>query len=182
MLKRILVSLPLLAALLSLASCGGGGGGGVTAPGNAVTPPAQKVPTTATLKIALTGTLPVDDSIAGVGFTLFFPSDLTPAMTNGAVAANVVVPSGTFAGGMQAEPIFTPSAAPPALGKMLITLADTSPTGVTLIGEVATVTLRVANGATPTASSFVLSTNGVIDFNGKPIPSLNAVISEVILQ
>lgn len=182
MLKRILVSLPLLAALLSLASCGGGGGGGVTAPGDAVTPPAQKVPTTATLKIALVGTLPVDDSIVGVGLTLFFPSDLTPAMTNGAVAPNVVAPSGTFAGGIPVEPIFTPPATPPALGKMLITLTDASLTGVTRIGEVATVTLKVANGATPTASSFVLSTNGVIDFYGRPIPSLNAVVSEVILQ
>ena len=179
MLKHILIRLSSLLVLFALAACGGGGGSGSSA---AALTNANGSYTNATLKIALVGTLPSGTSIAGVNFTLFFLPELKPAMTNGAVAAGVVTPSGTFATGIQLEPVYTAPATATSYGNLLITLADTSQAGVTQVGEIGEITLQLPSHAAPTSNSYMLSTNGVIDLAGNPITTLRAVVSEVTLQ
>ena len=78
--KNILLYLALTLTLLTLTACGGGGGSD-TAGQN---PPVAK--TIATLKISQTGSLPSSTTISGADFTITLPANVTPAMTNGAVA------------------------------------------------------------------------------------------------
>jgi hypothetical protein len=179
MLKHILLRVSLLLALFSLASCGGGGGSGGS--GNSTLPLPGNY-TTAIVKIGLSGTLPANTAISGVMFTLFFPSTLSPALTNGTVAANAVTLSGAYAGGMLTAPVYTPPTTAAMLGKLEVTLADTSQSGVSQLGEVARITLLIANGTVPTVGNFIVSTNGVIDVEGKPISTVSAVVTEVIVQ
>lgn len=178
MFKRIYAFLPLLVVLF-LSACGVDEERGVVMPPNAVS---TKVYTKATLKVSLVGTLPAGSSISGVGFTLYFPVSVAPDMINNAVATGVVTPLGVFSGGLQADPVYSPAVTAAPYGKMLITLADLSQTGVTQVGDVALITLQVNNETSLTAKDFQLGTNGVIDMEGKPIASVSAVVTDVILQ
>ena len=138
--------------------------------------------TTATLTINLTGTVPSNTGIAGAAFTVTLPADVTPALTNGAVAAGVVTPSGTFAGGTKTTPIYTP-ATTSAPGTLSFDVANTVTTGVTQVGEVATITLQLANFTTPTAASFELSAVSVIDATVyNTISGMGATVASVTLQ
>ena len=161
----------MILTLMTLAACGGGGGGGTT------------VYTTATVKIALDGTLPANTAIIGTVFTLALPADVIPAMTSGVVANGVVTPSGTFAGGILTPPIYTPATAS-AAGSLQIAMVNPNPSGITLAGEVATITLLLSSGAAPTISSFSLDTVGVnvIDTVGNPISGMKAVVSGLQLH
>ena len=169
--KNILLHLALTLALLTISACGGGDGGG----GGVITPVAK---TTAYLTVSLNGTLPASTSIAGAAFTLTLPAGVTPATTNGEVSSGVVKPSGTFAGGTQTPPVYTA-----ASGTLQVALANSIPAGVTQVGEVATITLQLANGATPTAGSFGVSGVNVIDATlYAPIAGMNVIVSNITLQ
>ncbi len=177
MLKQILFRSPLIVALFLLAACGGGGGGSSSTPVAAPAPTYSK----AIVKVALVGTLPAGSAISGTSFALFLKPELTPEVAGGSVVAGVVSPSGTFASGTQLTDWTPPNATTPT-GKMMIDLADTTPAGVTLVGEVATITLQLVNKTAPSAGSYVLAPYGVADLSGNPIPTLQATIAEVILQ
>ena len=122
--------------------------------------------TTATYKIVLD--YQADQlfyNIAGVSLTLTLPANVTPAVVNGSVDAGAVTPSGTFSGGIQTPPIYTPATATTP-GALKLAIANSNPDGVVKVREVATIKLQVANGAVPSASSFGLSTVSVIDNSG----------------
>lgn len=162
-LRGILLSL----ALLILAACGGGGGGDSTK-------------TSATLKISLNGTIGAD-AIAGAGFILTLPANVTPATSGGVVATNVVIPSGTFAGGTITPVTYTPAVGATP-GNLEIVVANSVPAGVTTVGEIATVTLQLANGATPVAADFPVNTISVTNPSGGVIPGMTASVTAVTLQ
>ena len=116
----------------------------------------------ATLKINLTGTLSPNTAIAGADITLVLPVNVTPALAGTAVAPGVVSLSGTFAGGAQTDPVYS-EASGNNPGKLHFTLVNAAPAGVTQVDEVATITLQLANGATPTITDFSFSSVSVID-------------------
>lgn len=141
-----------------------------------------QVKTTAILAINLTGTLPASTAIAGAMFTLTLPPDVTPAITNGAVINGVVTPSGVFAGGTLTPPVYTAATAS-APGTLIVTLVNSNPTGLTQVGEVATISLQLANGVTPTAANFGLSAVSVIDATlYNTISGMSANVASVTLQ
>jgi hypothetical protein len=177
--KNILLILILSIIFLTLVACGGGGSGG----GNSTGQNQQTTKTTAKLTIDLTGTLTASSAISGAAFTLTLPADVTPAITNGGIASGVVASSGTFVGStLSPQVIYTPVTAG-APGTLKVTLANSIPNGVTQIGEVATITLQLSNGATPTVSSFGLSSVNVIDAAlYAPITGMNAIVKNVALQ
>lgn len=169
MTKYIVKFLTLTLTLLTLAACGGGDGGDTT----------DTPKTTATFKIALNGTLPTDTAIAGVAITLTLPGNVTPELVSGAVAGGVITPSGVFAGGVLIPVVYKESTAS-APGMVVIGLGSAAASGIAQTGEVATVTLRLANNALPTAASFTLDQK-VTDTTGKTVDGLNATVSWVTL-
>lgn len=173
MMKQILFGIVLVFTLLLLAACGGGGGGG----DNSTT-----APTSATVKISLSGTLS-GKSISGAHFTVTLPANVTPAMVGGAVAPTVVTPSGTFDGSTVAPSVTYTPATPTSPGSLQILMTSSIPAGVTTVGEIATISLQLANGAAPAAADFPLSSVSVIDtFPGNPIVGMAATVSGVTLQ
>jgi hypothetical protein len=171
--KNILKYVALTTTLLTLAACGGSGGGETT-----------HTPSTATLKISLTGTLPDSSTtISGAAFTVILPANVTSSMTNGTVAADVVSYSGTFAGStLSPQAVYTPATSTTA-GSLNVILTSSAATGVNQVGEVATITLQIANGATPTASSFGLNAVGVYDAALiDPISGMGVSVTGVTLQ
>lgn len=79
-------------------------------------------------------------------------------------------------------PVYTPATAS-ALGTINVILASSATTGVTQVGEVATITLQLSNGATPTASSFSISSVSVIDADFyNTISGMGANVASVILK
>jgi hypothetical protein len=169
--KNILCCIVVTLALLTVSACGGGGGGSA--------PPPK---TTAILTINLTGTLPIGSAITGVAFTLTLPANVTPALTNGAVAIGVVTPSGTFLGGTQATPVYTAATANTP-GTIYLTLANAAAAGTSQVGEVATITLQLANGATVTAGDFGFTGGiNVTDVLYNSIGGMSANVAGVILQ
>lgn len=178
--KNILLYLAMTFTLLTLAACGGGGGGdNSTADQNP--PPAAK--TTATLTINQTGTLPASSTISGAAFTITLPANAAPVMTNGVVAPSAVALSGTFAGSTLSPQIVYTAATSNAPGTLKVILASSEAAGLSRMGEMATITLQLANGAAPTASSFVVSGDSVIDTTlYAPIAGMNVVVASVTLQ
>lgn len=154
-LKNLLQGMMLALTLLVLAACGGGGtSGSATAP----TSPVAK--STAVLTINLTGALPVGTTISGAIFTVTLPANVTPALTtSGDVATGVIYPSGTFAGSTP-SPQATYTA---ATGELKVVLASSVSTGVSQVGEVAKITLQLANGVEPAVASFGIKNTSVID-------------------
>lgn len=165
MMKRIFHAVVLTMSLLMLSACG-----------DSTSNTTPSVNTSATVKIALSGDL-AGKAIAGAGFTITLPANLTPAVTNNAVAATVVTPSGTFAGGTQTPPVYNAAA-----GTIQIVLANNASGGVVTTGEVATITLQLANNAAPTIAQFPLSDITVIDTLGAPIAGISAIVTGVTVQ
>lgn len=171
MTKRILIGIIFSLAILTVAACGGGGGDSGT----------PAVYTTATVKISLTGS-PGGKGIAGAGFTLTLPANVTPTMVNDAVASGVVTCSGTFAGNSIAPVATYTPATGSTQGTLRIVLSSSVPAGVTTAGEVATVALKLANSATPAAAGFPLNSISVIDTLGGAITGMTATVSGVVLN
>ncbi len=171
MVKYCSLGIVFFLALLMLSACGGGGGGAGTAY------------TTVTLKVNLNGDTG-GKAIIGAGFTLTLPSNAAPAMVNGVVADGVVKPSGTFAGSTILPAVTYTPAAGTIPGKLVIIIANSLPAGVTTAGEVATVTLQLANGTALSAVNFVLDSipGSVIDVSGNPVPGMTASVTGVTLQ
>jgi hypothetical protein len=172
MVKHCSLGIVLFLVLLILAACGSGGGAGT-----------GTNYTTVTLKINLNGDLG-GKAIIGAGFTLTLPSNAAPAMVNGVVADGVVKLSGTFADST-IPPVVTYTPATGTIpGKLLIGVANSVPAGVTTVGEVATVTLQLTNGAALSAVNFVLDSVSVsvFDLNGNPVSGMTASVSGVTLQ
>lgn len=175
--KNIRLHLAMTLTLLTLAACGGGGDGGGD---SQIQQPAVK--TTAKLTINLTGLLPASSAIAGADITLTLPANVTPAMANGAVSTAAVTLSGTFAGGTQTPPVYT-AAVGNSPGTLKMTLVNPVQSGVTQVGEVATITLQLANDAAPTVASFGVSAVSVVDATlYGTISGMGASVTGVTLQ
>ncbi len=173
--KNILLSFVLCMMLLVLVACGGGG----SSPTTTITPTPSTAKTTATLTINLTGTLPASTAIAGADFTLTLPANVTPATTGGIVATSVVTNSGTFASSTLV-PQVTYTGTP---GTLRVILSSSAAGGVTQVGNVATITLQLANSAEPTTGSFSLSAVSVTEavlYN--QIVGMGASVASVTLQ
>jgi hypothetical protein len=175
--KKTVRYLTLTLTLIILTACGGGGGTDVAGqnPSN--------VKTTATLKITQTGSLPAAKTISGTDFTITLPVNVTPVMTNGAVATSVVTPTGTFAGSSLAPQVtYTPATASTS-GTLRVILASSDAAGLSLVGEVATITLQLTNNAAPGATSFIVSGDTVFDATlYSPIAGMNVIVSNLTLQ
>lgn len=175
--KHILICGVLALVLMTLVACGGGGGGG----GGETNQPSAK--TTASLVINLTGTLPVSAAISGADFTVTLPASVTPKNINGAVEPGVVAPSGTFTGSTLSPQVVYTAATPSAAGTLKIILATSIPAGATQVGEVARITLQLANGVAPTVSSFGISSVNVVDAGTYgTISGMGANVASVTLQ
>lgn len=144
--------------MFALSACGGGGGGNTGAVSNPQSPSS-----TLTLKVSLTGTLPVNTTIAGVDFTLFLPENYSPAMTNGVVDSGVVTPTGIFTGTTLAPQIDYTAASTLSPALLKVTLASSIPAGISVMGDIATINLRLINGATANSITYGLSSVSVID-------------------
>jgi hypothetical protein len=153
---------------LSLTGCGGGGSDSIPA----------TTYTKATAKVKLSGDL-AGKAIAGAEFTMTLPANVTPASVNG-----YVTPSGTFAGSTIAPLVTYVPVAGATPGTVHIIVSSSVESGVTTAGEVATIVLNLANGATPTAPNFVLDSVSVkvIDTFGNSIPGMTASVAGVTLQ
>ena len=177
--KTILFYLALTLMMITLTACGGGGGGGNDTAG--LNTPVAK--TTTTLKIRQTGSLPATKTISGADFTITLPANVTPATTNGAVATSVVSLTGTFASSTLAPQVIYTAAAGSTPGTLRVILTSSEAAGLSLVGEVATITLQLANGAVPTVSSFIVSGERVIDATlYAPIVGIGVVVADVTLQ
>lgn len=167
MVKNITLGIVLLFALLTLSACGGG-------------TPTNTGYTKIILKINLDGDLG-GKAIIGTGFSLTLPSNVTPDTVNGAVAAGVVNPSGTFADSTIAPIVTYIPATATNPGKMLIGVANSVDAGVTTVGEVATVTLQLTGGAALAAANFVLNSVpvSVIDTFGNSVEGMAVSVAGV---
>lgn len=171
--KKILSCIILSLTLLILAACGGGGGGGGGSNG----------PSTVTLKINLAGTLPASTAISGADFTVTLPANVTPVLTNGVVATNVVANSATFAGSTLSPQVTYAAATASNPGTLRVILSSSDLVGVAQVGEAATITLQLANGVAPTTANFGLSAISVFDVSlYNHISGMNASIASVTLQ
>lgn len=157
-----------VAMFLFLTACGGGSD---SAPS-----------TTAKVAIATTGTPPAGKVLVGAGVTIELPAGVTPKLdANGAVDSSVITPSGVMTNAATVlSPVYTPAnGATP--GSLSFALASTAVNGFGS-GEIATVTLQLANGAAPTAAGFPLSGVSLIDSNGGTVAEMGATVSGVTLQ
>lgn len=165
--KHVLIAIVLSCTLLILGACGDGS--------------STHANTTATLKVSLTGNTG-GKAIGGADFTVTLPANVTPATVSGTVATGVVTQSGTFAGSTIAPTVtYTPATAT-VPGKLRVVLASSAPAGVTTVGEAATITLHLANGAAPTTTDFSVSNANVIDTLLTPIAGMSAIVAGVTLQ
>jgi len=173
MIKDIQRGIILSLTLMVLSACGGGGTG--------TTVPPATVYTTATLKINLSGDL-AGKAISGAEFTLTLPANVTPAMVSGVVATSVVTPSGTFVGSTIVPIVTYIPAVGATPGTVHVIVSNSLSAGVTTVGEVATITLQLANGAAPLVTDFALNSVIVIDTLYNPITGMTASVAGVTLQ
>lgn len=156
-------------ALIVTAGCGGGGGS---------TPPPPQ-PTTASLKISTSGTLPNGTQIGTVDVTIVLPSGVTvaaepdPLNPNALITApGVVEASGVAAVSDLSLNTYTPadSANP---GKVIVRIINANGFGT---GEFVTVNGNIAAGNFPKASDFSLPSDAFTlrDINGVDIDGLTA--------
>jgi hypothetical protein len=162
MFKNILIGVLFSLSLLMLAACGDSSS-------------SPQAVSSVSFKVNLSG-VPADKAIAGAGFTITLPDNVTPATAGDTVAATVVTPSGTFAGGTQTPPVYTSAAK-----TLQIALVNNKPEGVK-DGEVATVVLQRANGASPAAANFSLTGVTVVDTSGVPVTGMTATLTGVTLR
>lgn len=169
-LRTITYSLILLTAL---AACGGGGGASPNTPAY----------TKATIKISLEGTLPAGTNISGAGVTIVLPAGVTVATDgNGNIITGTVTPTGVFATGTQAPPIYTAASGVDA-ATLTISLASGTVSGEDRTGEIATILVNLENGIEPTVASFGLNSLTVVDAaTYNTITGLSGSVTSVTLQ
>lgn len=168
--KALLKLVILIGSFAMLFGCGGGGGDSSSDKGGG----AVVQPTTAVLKLSAEGTLPAGTSIAGIGITITLPSGVTVKTdSDGKVASEVVVASGTTAGKATFTPPNYTAATATAPATLSFVLASTEAAGFGT-GEFATVTCDVASGASPKATDVTLGDFKPIDLKGVPIQGLSA--------
>lgn len=112
------------------------------------------------------------------------PANITPELASGVVAASAITPSGTYVGATPTTPVYaTASGGTSATLQLALANAVPVPTRVTLVGEVAAVTVQLANGTAPTTSSFAISNVTVIDTLGNSnATAMGAKVASVSLQ
>ena len=169
MMKKILLGLILPVTFLILAACGNSD--------NSATP----AKTSVTVNISLNGTLG-SNAIAGVGFSVTLPANVTPEMAGSVVATTVVTPSGIFAGSTIAPVVTYTPAAGASPGSLQIIIASSEAAGATTTGEIVTITLHLANGSAPVASDIITTVISVTDTLGAPISGLSTSVSNILLQ
>lgn len=165
MTKNVLKFLAVAITLLMLAACGSG-----------------DTKTTVAVTIGNTGALPVGTSIMGTEMIITLPDNVTPSLVGGKVASGVVVPSGTYVGGVMAEPVYT-AATPSAKATLLVIVGSAKPLGETSVGEIATLTLHFS-GDGSSAQNFTIeqSSAKVKDTIGNVIPGMGAAVTGVMLR
>lgn len=99
------------------------------------------------------------------------------------MSPSAVALSGTFAGSTLAPQVVYTAATASAPGTLKVILASSEVSGLPLVGEMATITLQLANGAVPTANNFVVNGDSVFDATlYAPIAGMNVVVASVTLQ
>lgn len=177
--KNIQLYVTSVLVLLILTACGSGGGGGDNGSTGQNQQPAPK--TKATLKLNLTGTLPVGAAMSGVDYVITLPANVTPQLANNAVAEGVVTSSGVFASSSVNVLYTAASAGSPGTFRVTVTSNDVG--GASQIGEVSTIVLQLANGATPTVGSFGVSDTSVVDTSlYNTISGMAVTVTGVTLQ
>lgn len=173
MMKRFLFGMIFILTLPILAACGGA----------STSNTAAVAYTKATLKINLSGNLG-GKAIVGAGFILTLPAGVTPATVNDVVASSVVTPSGIFEGSSIAPIVTYNPAAAATPGTLQIVVPSSALAGVTTVGEMASITLQLSNGAAPTAADFALNSAAVnvIDTLGNSVAGMMASVAGVTLQ
>ncbi len=161
--KTIISGLMMLVITLTFA-CGSGGGGGDTGTGGSG---GQVQPTTATLKLAISGTI---TTIYGVDVVVNLPAGVTvkstanpPETDNG-----VATVSGVAASNSTLMAVYTEAAAPHP-GKVRILIGNANGFGT---GEFGTINCAIAAGHTPAAADFSVSDFTASDANGAVIAGL----------
>ena len=127
---------------LALAGCGSGGGESSSA-----------AATQAVITLSTQGT-PSTQPISGVQVTLTLPDGVTVAADqSGNTVSGVVKSSGTATGAVLTQGIYTPATSTTP-GTVQVYLVKTDGFSV---GDFATVTCNIANGSSPSSSSFSLA-------------------------
>lgn len=170
MLTAFLLLALCLTGLMLFTACGGGGSS---------TSGSQPSSGTGTLvlKANLSGTVPANTDIAGISFSLNIPvSALSVRDANGSLSVDLVRPSGIFQDGMLL-PLQYRLSKDEASADLQIVLVHTATQGTRQTGELATISLSSAFGATLSAADCTLTNPVVIDLTGRPIPGLSIFLA-----
>jgi hypothetical protein len=131
------------------------------------------------LKINLTGTLPTSENIVGVAFVLNLPAGVVPSSVVNVNNSNAsIVQSGLFTAGTNSVIANYNSDAK----TMNIMVIDATVAGITQVGEIATVTLKLVVGTAPNIADFSLTAVEVVGSGGKYIAGINASVASVTMQ
>ena len=122
---------------------------------------------TATIKIVLTGVLPAATVVNGALFWLNFPANVAPVDVITAPgsydASGAVKRTGIFAAATGLSLVNYTPATDTSQAMLAVGLVNYSP--VTQVGEIATITVKYANGAAPAAAAFTFQDSEVTGSN-----------------
>lgn len=135
------------------------------------------LPTTLTLKLSTSGSLPTGSGISGLQATITLPAGVTVATNaDGSVQSGVVMPSGTFPAGSTSlqSPLYNPATA-----ILQIVMASTLTAGVTQAGECATIILKLDPNAAaiPDKTAFGISNVSIADLQYRALSGMSVVAS-----
>src|SRR5450631_2955191 len=151
----------LMFGILSLTACGGGDGGTVA-----------PQPSTVTLKLSTSGTLPQGTALAGIGITVILPAGVTVHTdSGGAVSNGVVTVTGVAVSGTTITTFTPASGVTPSKLAIVMVSGATSGFGT---GEFVTINCYLASGISPKVADFALTDFKPIDLNGAPVNGLTA--------
>jgi hypothetical protein len=124
-------------------------------------------PTTVTVKLATSGTLPIGKLIGGI----------QAVATANPSAGLTIQPSDVILSGVSAGSLLTPNTT--NVASVQLALINTTGFGT---GEFATLTYHVASGTFPVAASFGVTPVSVIDTVGAALPGITVAIQSVTVQ